>query len=417
MPQNIIMKQKFKNHLLGTFQLNGYMDIHCWYNYLAGYSAQFVEEIIEEENIMSSDVVLDPFCGVGTTNIVCKKYDIHSVGIEVNPFTAFVARTKLFWDFDKEELDNNFINFFEYLNKNKKQKNDFQCDNVLLSRAFSPKILNDLLFIKSCIEEFDFSGRTYELRNLYKLGLISILRKISNYESFSPYLKRRDKQFKDAPVIDIFKSKIREMIKNLHNVENNNVSSKIYNNDARELSFLDKNFDLVVTSPPYLNNWDYSWITKIELFFLGYANSNEDLNKGFRKELIKSSTYLVNGTEAESIIPDSEVKGEILRAAYNLKKKRLDIKNGKKYDIAVLEYFNDIYKILSEIYKRMNYGSKNIWVVGDSGLYGEHIRTDLWTGKISELAGFEFSGLDVLRERRASRHKIKLRESVVYMEK
>ena len=83
----------------------------------------------------------------------------------------------------------------------------------------------------------------------------------------------------------------------------------------------------------------------------------------------------------------------------------------------VTEYFNDMYIILKEIYKKMNYGSKNIWIIGDSGLYGEHIKTDLWIGEISKLVGFKFTKSVILRERKASRHTIKLRESVIYMEK
>ena len=38
-------------------------------------------------------------------------------------------------------------------------------------------------------------------------------------------------------------------------------------------------------------------------------------------------------------------------------------------------------------------------------------------GKISEVVGFEFEEIDILRERRATRHNIKLRESIVVMKK
>ncbi|MFP4403152.1 MAG: DNA methyltransferase [Candidatus Woesearchaeota archaeon] len=410
------MKQILQTQLLGTFQLNGSLDIHSWYNYLAGYSAEFVKKILEEENITPDNIVLDPFCGVATTNIVCKKANIQSVGIEINPFTSFVAKTKLFWDFTEKELSSNYSNFFKQINKIKKTKK-FKSNNDLLNRAFSPKILNELLKIKETINNFKLVGKKKKLRNLYLLCLISILREVSNYESFSPYLKRRETMLKNAPVIEIYQNKLKKMMVDLYKVKDNKINPEIYNTSAKSLDFLNQIFDVVITSPPYLNNWDYSWITKIELFFLDYAQTNEDLNNGFRKNLIKSSTYLLNNSEPELLLPESKIKKEILSVVKKLKKKRLMKKNGKKYDIMLIEYFNDMFLILREIYKKMNYGSKNIWVVGDSGLYDEHIKTDVWIGNVSELVGFKFSKCDVLRERKASRHKIKLRESVIYMEK
>ena len=409
------MEQKLNLQLLGTFQLNGSLDIHSWYNYLAGYSAEFVKKILEEENMTPEKIVLDPFCGVGTTNIVCKKCNIPSVGIEINPFTSFVANTKLFWDFNVLELDSNFSKFSNYLKK--LNNTNIKTNSSLLKRAFSPKILKQLLLIKYAIDNFNFSGKKDELRALYKLGLISIVRDVSNYESFSPYLKKRIKPLENAQVIQKFEEKIRIMNQDLLKVKDKGITPEIYNCDARDLSFLKRSFDLVITSPPYLNNWDYSWITKIGLFFLDYVHSNEELNNGFRKSLVKSSTYLVGSHEVNLILPASKIREEILKVTKSLKSKRQKIKNGKKYDIMVTEYFNDMYIILKEIYKKMNYGSKNIWIIGDSGLYGEHIKTDLWIGEISKLVGFKFTKSVILRERKASRHTIKLRESVIYMEK
>ena len=100
---------------------------------------------------------------------------------------------------------------------------------------------------------------------------------------------------------------------------------------------------------------------------------------------------------------------------YDIRKKKGG--NAKKYDIMITAYFNDIYAIQKQLFQILNNNSRNLWVVGDSGLYGVHIPTDIFIGKIAELVGFEFNGLEILRSRQSSRHKLKLQESIVKMKR
>ena len=98
-----LIKLAHRKNLYGTFQLNGSLALHSWYKYLAGYSAQFVIDSLENYNIKPNDRVLDYFGGVGTTSVACKKNNIESIGIELNPFACFVAQTKLNWEVDLDK--------------------------------------------------------------------------------------------------------------------------------------------------------------------------------------------------------------------------------------------------------------------------------------------------------------------------
>lgn len=48
---------------------NGY-PFHNWYNFVLGYTPIFPEYMLKREGITKNDVVLDPFVGSGTTQLV-----------------------------------------------------------------------------------------------------------------------------------------------------------------------------------------------------------------------------------------------------------------------------------------------------------------------------------------------------------
>lgn len=401
--------------LTGTFQLNSEKKIHSWYPYLAGFSSHLVMEKIKEYGLTSDSKIFDPFSGVGTTLLEAKLHNISSDGVEINPFVSFVANTKLEMNYDQKELTERYNSIkFDLTSEYKSIQIEDQPE--LLRRVFSKEIFKKLLFIKRYINNFT----NEKIRNLFLLALISILKEVSNCKNFSPYIEMKDKPLLDAEIFQIYLKKIASMIKDISDLHNT-THSQVINGDARFLDdFEDKTYDLILTSPPYLNNWDYSWITKIELFFLDFIKNNQELTTKLRNNLMKSSTYVLQNVSKESSLnlPESNTRTEIERLIKNLYKERLSrSNNAKKYDIAVREYFNDVYQILCENYRILKKGSNCLWVVGDSALYGNHVATDRLIGEIGELVGFKFEGLDVLRSRRATRHKINLQESIVILKK
>ncbi len=400
-------EQDMKKRLYGTFQLNGSLALHSWYKYLAGFSAQFVLDALERYDIKHGDTVLDFFGGVGTTSVVCKKNKIKSISIELNPFACFVARTKLNWGADldnTERLLDKLINQKENYKKIELDKND------QLNKFFSPKILRKILFIKKYSNKIEDEG----IRDLFLLSLVKTLKPVSNCINFSPYFQYKDEKLNDARVFEIFFNNLRDMISDLRNVRKNNTPAKVIFGDSKEelKKLKSDSIDLIVTSPPYLNNWDYSWITKLESIFLDYELNN------LREKLVRSSTYLLDKEDKNelSIIPDKKTKSEIEGLAKQLEGKKKN-SNSKEFDKIVLTYFNDMYLILKEMKRVMKKDSHALIVLGDSGLYGVHVKTDEIIGKIGKSLGLKLVNIEILRRRTASRHKIPLRESVVIFKK
>src|SRR6266550_4558430 len=67
----------------------GGLPIHRWFRYREGFSPALISELRLGHRI------LDPFCGSGSIMVGAAQQGRISVGIDVNPLAAFVARVKL----------------------------------------------------------------------------------------------------------------------------------------------------------------------------------------------------------------------------------------------------------------------------------------------------------------------------------
>ena len=68
---------------------------HNWYNFVLGYTPDFPEYLLKKFGATNKSIVLDPFMGTGTTNVVCKSWGIKSFGLEANDYFIDVAKSKL----------------------------------------------------------------------------------------------------------------------------------------------------------------------------------------------------------------------------------------------------------------------------------------------------------------------------------
>lgn len=72
--------------------------VNDWYRFVLSYPPHLVKHYIERFELNEKSSVLDPFCGTGTTLVVCKKQGIKSIGIEANPVVKFAASVKTNWN-------------------------------------------------------------------------------------------------------------------------------------------------------------------------------------------------------------------------------------------------------------------------------------------------------------------------------
>ena len=74
---------------------NKSLPVHRWVPWIAGFSANFVEDAIDAylpKRNRDRQLILDPFAGVGTTLVEALKAGCPTTGFEINPFAALAAR-------------------------------------------------------------------------------------------------------------------------------------------------------------------------------------------------------------------------------------------------------------------------------------------------------------------------------------
>jgi len=415
----------------GTFKDCFRAPVHRWFKYPAGYSYRFIEEKVKEYSLGHGDVVLDPFVGSGTTCIEAMKMGIPSVGVEMHPLVAWVARVKTNWDIDPKELKARGDDLLARLDTSSLKPSSDGLP-ALVRKCYSPENLAKLLFIRQTIEEMDREGA---LKDFLRLALVDTLRTASWAGTGWPYIAPTKYHAKtsERDAFAEFKKTLSGMIADLELVRSDypeyaRARPRIIEGDARDMHEIkSESVSLAITSPPYLNNYDYADRTRLEMYFMGWAGSWAEITERVRDRLMIAATTQIRRTEFDPARPLSdevreasdEVYDYLSEAIARLGKLRHQKAGKKSYDLMVAGYFNDMVKVLKEALRCLKPGGDFVLVVGDSAPYGVHIPTDEFIGKLGVGVGFTGYGIEVLRARgekwknNPQRHKVPLRESVI----
>src|SRR5688572_6885533 len=76
-----------------TFKANLRSTRYGWLRLTPAYSVHLVRELVTGADPLR-DSVLDPFCGTGTTALVCAERGIPATTTDINPFLVWLARAK-----------------------------------------------------------------------------------------------------------------------------------------------------------------------------------------------------------------------------------------------------------------------------------------------------------------------------------
>jgi DNA modification methylase len=417
-------------NLTSTFIDNMKLPIHRWYRYSAGFSAKWVEEtisnILSEKNIPNNDfVILDPFVGSGTTILAAAQMGVEGYGFESHPLISKIAKTKLLWDTDVNKLRKMANNIFE-IAKTISKKTDVYPD--LIYRCYDNNSLEEIDRLKYALKEVETSSDEYKLS---WLAFVSILRSTSHAGTAQwQYVLPNKSKSKVLNVYDAFFKKIDIMCNDILSFSStvtasNDRKGAIIKHDVRTpYNELNNTVDLIITSPPYANNYDYADATRLELCILGEIKGWGDLQNTVRNSLIRSCSQQVSREKSKTYdYLDEPILEPIRDEIYNVCKKldsEKDLHGGKKnYHTMIALYFLDLANVWLNLRNLCKKNSDICFVIGDSAPYGIYVPVDEWLGKLAMSAGFNSYQFIKTRDRNTKwknrKHTVPLKEGQLWI--
>ena len=389
---------------------------HRWYFYKEGFSPHLVEQAIEISGIKKADVIIDPFNGSGTTTLTAALKGYKSIGIEVNPFTSYLSSAKL-KNTDSKEFKKNKSNLLLAVEKSARS-------NLIGFSTFSEaEGIDKWLFNDEVLNAFEggwqhtlkiFSGN---IRELFCLSLITAAMQNCNATRDGKCLRYRlswkDYNFDKQTFLKSLSDKLDQMIEDIeqHPISQ---SASIINADSRKaLNGTNQvpKFKLCVTSPPYLNTFDYTDIYRPELFLGKFVSTRQELYD-LRLHTVRSHV------QAKWELPTMDDFGLLYNEALSRINENRENLMHRNIPLMIQAYFEDMFNLLKLLRLKAEKNA-SIWlVVSNSAYAGIEVPVDLILGDIGSKAGWYLKEIGVLRylKKRKTKHSsniTQLRESVI----
>lgn len=410
-----LFQERLDYRQLVTYVPNKRLPVHRWFKFPQGFSPQLVELMLGELGARSGERVFDPFCGCGTTLLVARQRGYPAWGIDILPVAVFATEVKLrpASDYDLELLRERISSVLqeEYFPPSIKAPLDIN----IIRRGYRPDVLSEIMLFNELI----LREQDAKIRDFLLLGLMSILETVSYTSKDGQFL--RLKPHKRIPSVrDVLRRKLRLMYNDLTAAQpwlippgdlagRGAGDARVGLADARCFARdIDDYADVVITSPPYLNRYDYSRIFSLELCLNDCARF-DDL-KAVRHSLLRSH---IESREPET---DAVTHPALVEVLGNLEGRRL---NNPRIPIMIKGYFEDMNLVIGELWKVCRPGARLVFVVANARFESEVIPVDLLLCDLARDAGFDVDKIIVTRYKGNSSQqmgrfgRVPVRESIV----
>lgn len=405
----------------GSFVGNMDAPVHRWFRYSAGFSGAWAKALIARESRQRKVRVLDPFAGSATTLIAAEQCGAESWGIDSHPFVGRIARAKLAYRSSPRDY---LASAASLLGQARDLKPDLAGYAPLIRRCYTDEALRELDCLRRAVEATD--GET-ELGRLLWLTLVAILRSTSHVGTANwQYLLPERRKARVVSPFAAFQAMTRTIycdMAEIGGVDGPRAEFSIA--DARTCDTLPAGrFNLVVTSPPYPNNYDYADATRLELTFLGDVRGWGDLQSKVRRHLLRSCTQHVpnSAVDLDAVLESPElapIRDELRNVCGELRTIRLTRGGKKTYHNMVSCYFLDLARVWLALRNVCDSPSTVCFVIGDSAPYGVYVPAVEWLSDLALAAGFNSVSFEKTRDRNTKwknrKHRVPLCEGRLWV--
>jgi DNA modification methylase len=248
---------------------------HGWHSYPAGMHPLAARTLLG----LGEGMVLDPFCGGGTVLVEALLAGRSALGLDIAPVACLVARARSTLTSPEERAQ--FLEKARSISKSRLQASFPSMEaQRFLEGWYDPQTLQELGQLYSGLENDP----------LLKAVFSSILVKTSFRESDTSNHKVQKPPRAPGATLSLFRQKAEELALKLEELEKNipgpEARARVFRKDAREFRQKEREFGMVLTSPPYPGVYDYLPLQQLRACWLGLEEDGPELGsrRSFKKK-------------------------------------------------------------------------------------------------------------------------------------
>lgn len=428
------------------------LPVHGWYRFVLSFPPHLVRQYLTAFDLQPDGLLLDPFCGTGTTLVEAKKNKIPSLGCDAHPFAALVSRVKTNWNLEVELLRKTVKRILRTADKTAAERGltplSFEPalmqetigglagelkltedEEKLLPTGFlSQRPLQRLLILRNEIEART-EGQPDEVREFFLVALGHVIANGAGNFAFGPEIYRT-KPKPDYDVLGHFARHADLMISELGRLQDTDlpqVCSRVFSEDARELAQLPEGISAVITSPPYPNEKDYTRTTRVESILLRLVADRAQLRE-IKESLLRSNTRNIFFDDRDG----DEVKefSSIQNVCRQIEARRIELSKDsgfeRLYHKVVAHYFGGMRRHLRSLRPKLRPHARLAYVVGDQlSFLMVPVATAQLLAEVAAAEGYKKIGCNLWRERVGTKVRnsttnektVRVREEVLLLQK
>jgi hypothetical protein len=401
-----------------SYQSNRKRPFYRWFKYKEGFSAALVEHIVRNWASQHGSL-LDPFAGSGAALLAAREAGWQTEGIELLPVGVFFVRARL--AAERVRL-RDFRAAIASVRSNCWRKDadpELAFQHLRITNgAFPAETEEQLTYFRTYLRDHISDG---DVRLLMEAACLAVLEDVSFTRKDGQYLRWderaprewKGKRFNKGQVPSFELALLRQLEMMYEDVSGGDLFDNLQFGEQSEpvmrqgsclndLPHLpDDSFDLVITSPPYCNRYDYSRTYALELAFLGVDEVQlKALRQGLLSCTVENRSKLEQlrtqyKTLRQASLFDRSItafeKQEALQEVLAILERRRNegALNNDNVPRMVRNYFLESSLVIHEL-ARVVKASGQVVMVNDNVQYaGEEVPVDLILCEFAEAAGFK----------------------------
>ena len=219
--------------------------------------------------------VLDPFAGSGTTLLEASLAGISSIGAEIDEIAKLIIKVKS-TKLNEEEIS--ILHGWVGNITEKMESHDYTDEDKILplinnlNHWFRDDILDDLGYLYKSLMELGNEN----IRDFLLICMASIIKKVSNADDISPKPYVSNNVIKNPPAVSVaFADIVNKYVVGLKELSECDLAEIVVDGDATHIAAEDNSISVAITSPPYINAFDYVRTLRLENLWLQMATEDE----------------------------------------------------------------------------------------------------------------------------------------------